>query len=144
MTTRWERNELIDEIKIPLSKWPHGLDWLERLRWDVLQMSMLLILDIFLDIISTITFHGRLVIIHSKDTFSDNYTIEMYTTNIIMTLRYYDLLIVKLEKMKKGIIKGLLIEDIPQYHVASSLMFKYMLLSMIHINGKIIQLEILI
>lgn len=69
-------------------------------------------LDIFIDIIITIMFHGRIVITHTKDIFSDICTIKVFTTNIIMVLRYYNFLIVKLKKMKEDTIEGSFIEDI--------------------------------
>ena len=108
----------------------------------MLQISLLLILDIFLDIVITVMFHGRILIIHPKDTFNDSYIVKMSTTNSIMALKHSNLLIIKLRKMNKDTIKGSLIEDIPQEHVTSSLMFKCMLISRSHINGKGIPLEV--
>lgn len=105
-------------------------------------MSMLLILNILLDILVIIALHGRLIITHLKDIFNDSCTIEVSITNTIMALRHYNLLITKLEITKKDTIKGTLIEDVPQKHVASILMFKHMHLSRIHINRKGIPLEI--
>lgn len=75
-------------------------------------MRMLLTLDTFLDVINIIMFHGRPITTHLKDTFSDSYAIKMSITNIIMALRYYDLLIIKL-KIMKDTIKESLIKDVP-------------------------------
>lgn len=107
-------------------------------------MSMLLILNIFPCIVSIVMFYGRLVITHLKEIFSDIYAIDVFIVNVIMTLRYYNLLIVKLKIIKKDTIDGLLVEDISQEHVMSSSMFKHMLLKRIHTNGEGIPLDILI
>lgn len=77
-------------------------------------MIMLLILNIFLDILVTIMLHSRLVITHPKDTFSNSYVIEVSIVDTIMALRYCDLLIIKLKIMKKDTIETMLIEDVPK------------------------------
>lgn len=74
--------------------------------------------------------------------FNDSYAIKVSIANTIMALRYYDLLIIKLETTKKDTIEKMLIKDVPQEHIASSLMFKCMLLRRSHINAKGIPLEV--
>lgn len=110
----------------------------------MLQMGMLLILNTLLDILITFMLHGRLVIIHLKDTCSDRCVIEVSTIDIIMVLKHYNLLITKLVIMKEDIIKKMLIKDVPQECVVSSSMFKYKLLDRSHINEKGIPLEVFI
>lgn len=134
---------MINEIKAPLSEGPHGLYRLKRMRRDMLYMGMLLILNILINIIITIMLYGRPLITHLKDTFKDGYAIKVSIVNIIIAFRHCNLPIVKFEIMKKDTIEGALIEDVPQECIASSLMFKCMLLRRSHISGEGIQLEIL-
>lgn len=86
-------------------------------------------------------FHGRSIITHLKDTFSDSFSIKVSSINTIMVLVHYNFFIVKLKLKNKDTIKGSLIEDIPQDHVTSSSMFKCILLRRIHINRESIPLE---
>lgn len=106
-------------------------------------MRMLLTVNIFLDIVSIIIFHGRTLITHLKDTFSDSYAIKVSIINAFMVLKYYNLLIIKLKKMKKDTIKGLIIEDISQECIKSSLVFKYTLIRRSHISRESIPFEVL-
>lgn len=64
MVTKQGRNELIDEIKAPLSEGLHGLSGLKKLGRDMLQMGMLLILDVLLDMFITIMLNVRPIITH--------------------------------------------------------------------------------
>lgn len=78
--------KLIDEIEVPLGERPHGLDRLERMGWDMLEMIMLLTLVIIINIFFAIILYGRLIKIHPYDTFNYGSIVKVSIINIIMII----------------------------------------------------------